>query len=154
MEITTIRKRVTIEPKYFTSKIHNHILTKLKEVISSECTEKYGFAVEVVDDLITVVENSGNTFLIEFQATTLKPEKDKKLTGKICMIFKDGIFIEVLERQKVLVSRQNLTDYVFDEISKTYTKGKKVLAEDSTITVKILNTKYKNNSYSCFGTIC
>ena len=153
METTIIRKRITLAPKYFTSKIRRHILEKLTEDTATECTETYGYVIEIIDNEVTIVENSGNTFLVEFQAKTLKPEKGKKLTGRICMVYKDGIFIEVLERQKVLISRQSLTGYIFDEITQTYTKGKKVLAEDTEATVTIVNTKYKNNAYSCFGTI-
>jgi DNA-directed RNA polymerase subunit E'/Rpb7 len=152
MKRTMIERRVELPAKNLDSNFKKHILAKIRFDTANECTKKYGYIIKVYNN-IEILENEGTIFKVRFQAKTLMPVKGEKLSGIICMVYDNGIFIEIEGKQKALVSKLNLPGYVFNDENKTFTKGKHVLKENLPATVLIKNTRYSDGKYSCFGTL-
>lgn len=149
---TIIERRVYLEPKYLDSKIHEHLLKKLRDTIVGECTKEYGHIL-TVEKITEIVTNEDTIFALKFEAITLKPEIGKIVEGKVCMLFKDGIFMKVDNKQKMLIPALTLQDYEFDEESGTYIKDKTRITIDSVIKAKITAVKYDKQNFSCVGTL-
>lgn len=149
---TIIERRLYLEPKYLDSKLHEHLLQKLRDTIVGECTKEYGHILSI-EKIIEIVSNEDTIFTLKFEAMTLKPEVGKILEGKVCMLFKDGIFMKVADRQKMLIPALTLRDYKFDEDSDSYVKDKIRITTDSIIKAKITAVKYDKQNFSCVGTL-
>ena len=73
------------------------------------------------------------------------------------MIYKDGIFINVLDKQKILIPAYTLADAYDFNLEKNSYVGKDdeddVIKEGTVLSVKITASQYNNLNFSCFGTI-
>ena len=152
---TIIERRLYLDPKYLDSKLFEHLLKKLQDTIVGECTKEYGHILSV-ENITEIVSNEDTIFTLKFEATTLKPEVGKILEGKVCMIFKDGIFMKVADKQKMLLPAHTLNDYIYDESSSTFIhekNEKNVINLNSVIKAKITAIKYDKQNFSCVGTL-
>lgn len=152
MTNVTIKRRVYLEPKYLVKNIMEHLLTTLKKNVVGECTKEYGHILSV-ERIVKIIDNQDCIFTILFEANTLKPEAGKKLTGVVCMIYKDGIFINVKEKQKMLIPALTLKDYKFDQVSRTYINGTNKIEEGDIVEALVTAARYNNKNFSCFGSI-
>jgi DNA-directed RNA polymerase subunit E'/Rpb7 len=156
MDYVTLEKRVCIDNDKLNKNIHEHILTKLKESTINDCTKEHGYILDIKkiinikDNYISNV-NCDTIFLVEFLAQTLKPEIGKKFDGQVCMVFPGGIFLNIKDKQKVLIPISTLNNYTYDLINKNFKNNKKIIKEGDTIKVEITGTKYSKQSFSCFG---
>jgi DNA-directed RNA polymerase subunit E'/Rpb7 len=156
MDYVTLEKRVCIDNDKLNKNIHEHILTKLKESTINDCTKEHGYILDIKkiinikDNYISNV-NCDTIFLVEFLAQTLKPEIGKKFDGQVCMVFPGGIFLNIKDKQKVLIPISTLNNYTYDLINKNFKNFKKIIKEGDTIKVEITGTKYSKQSFSCFG---
>jgi DNA-directed RNA polymerase subunit E'/Rpb7 len=160
MSTTIIEKRLCLDCKYLNADIKKNILEKLREITQNDCTKNYGYILNIIN-IIEIKEhkigraNCSNVFMIKFEAETLKPEVGKKLNGKIIMIYKDGIFLIIKDKQKMLIPKNLLNDYEFDDETGTY-KNKntnKIVKIDDDINVIVTASEYNKKDYSCFGSI-
>ena len=149
---TVIERRVYLEPKYLDSNLHSHLLQKLRDSIVGECTKEYGHILSITK-ITEILSNEDTVFTLRFEAKTLKPEIGKILEGKVCMIFKDGIFMKIADKQKLLIPSLSLKDYTYDEESCSYTKEKNIITLNSVIKAKITAVKYDKQNFSCVGTL-
>ena len=156
MDYVTLEKRVCIDNDKLNKNIYEHILTKIKESTVNNCTKEHGYILDIKkiinikDNYISNV-NCDTIFLVEFLAETLKPEIGKKFDGQVCMIFPGGIFLNIRDKQKVLIPISTLNKYTYDPINKNFKHDKKIIKEGDTIKVEITGTKYSKQSFSCFG---
>jgi DNA-directed RNA polymerase subunit E'/Rpb7 len=156
--MTIIEKRICVDHEYLNRDINSYIFQKIKDVTLNECTKEFGYIlsikklVKIKDNYISNV-NCDNIFTVVFDAETLKPENGKKFTGVVCMIFAGGIFLNILDKQKVLIPVSSLIDYVFKPSEKCFKKKDKTIKEGDVIDVIITGTKYSKQSFSCFGSI-
>jgi len=156
MTITVLERRICIEHQYLDSDIKIHLFAKIKEIMKNECTKDYGYILEVkrilkIEDNYISSANCGNVFTVLFEVENLKPEDGKQFKGKVCMIFGTGIFINIQNKQKVLIPITNLKDYIFNQTEKTFKKGSTVIEEGNILNVYITGTRYSNKKFSCFG---
>lgn len=151
---TTIERRIYLEPKYLDSNIMKHLLKKIQKTTSNECTKEYGHIL-TINKVIGISANVDTIFTVKFEATTLKPEPGKIFDAVVCMIYKDGIFVNIAEKQKMLIPAVTLTDYKFHEEDNVYKNAttKKTIAVDDKIRIKITATKYGNQNFSCVGSL-
>lgn len=147
-----IQRRVYLEPMYLDQNIMDHLLSKLTESTSGECTKEYGHILSV-ERVVDIVGNEDCIFTVLFEAKTLKPEAGKKLTGVVCMVYKDGIFINVAEKQKMLIPAVTLKGYKFDQVARAYVKGNKQIKEGNEVDAVVTASKYSNKNFSCFGSL-
>ena len=149
---TIITRRVYLEPRYLDQNIMDHLLVKITEMTFGECTKEYGHIISV-ERIIEIVNNEDTIFTVRFEAETLKPETGNKYTGVVCMVYKDGIFINVAEKQKMLIPSITLRGYTFEDVSGSYTKGNKRIKEGDEIKVVVTAVKYNKQSFSCVGSL-
>lgn len=162
MDTTIIEKRICLESRFLDSNYEQHLLNKANQDTKNECSQKYGFIIRIVkidkilDHEINRV-NADNVFTVKFEAETLKPEPDKIFRGSVCMVYKDGIFINVLNKQKILIPAYVLADnYSFNEEKNLYISNNDpddIIKEGTILNVKITASQYNNLNFSCFGTI-
>lgn len=162
MNTSTIEKRICLQSQYLDSNYEDHLLNKANEDTINECTQKYGHIirilkiVKILDHEINRV-NADNVFTIQFEAETLKPEPNDIIRGSVCMVYKDGVFVNVMDKQKILIPAFTLTnDYDFNEDTMMYI-GKddedNIIQEGTIVNVKVTAAQYNNLTFSCFGTI-
>lgn len=162
MDTTIIEKRICLESRFLDSNYEQHLLNKANQDTKNECSQKYGFIIrlikihKILDHEINRV-NADNVFTVKFEAETLKPEPDKIFRGSVCMVYKDGIFINVLNKQKILIPAYVLTDnYSFNNEKNLYIGNNDpddIIKEGTILDVKITASQYNNLNFSCFGTI-
>lgn len=149
---TVIERRLYLEPKYLDSELETHLLHKLRDTVVGECTKEYGHILSI-EKITEIVSNEDTIFTLRFEALTLKPEVGKILEGKVCMIFRDGIFMKVADKQKMLIPSLTLKDYTYNEDNCSYTNGKNVIKIDTVIKGKVTALKYDKQNFSCVGTL-
>jgi DNA-directed RNA polymerase subunit E'/Rpb7 len=155
--IIKLRKKISIESQYLDSNIIENILKKLKNITNNECSKEYGYfinikkIINIMDNYIS--SNCENIFNVEFEAEILKPEIGKKYEGKVCMLFGGGIFLNVLNRLKILIPLSSIPDYEYNQLKNNFTnkKNEKVINLNDDLKVIISGTKYSKQSFSCFG---
>lgn len=155
--IIKLQKKITIESQYLDSNIKENILKKLKIITNNECSKEYGYYINIIkinnilDNYIS--SNCENIFIVEFDAEILKPEIGKKYEGKVCMLFGGGIFLNVLNRLKILIPLSTITDYEYNPLKNNFTNKKngKVIILNDDLKVIISGTKYSKQNFSCFG---
>lgn len=147
-----IQKRVYLEPKYLDQNIMKHLLHKITKETSGECTKEYGHILSV-KKIIEIVDNKDTVFTVKFEAETLKPDINSNFTGIVCMVYKDGLFVNVAQKQKMLIPSSTLNGYIFDELSSSYVKEKQKIKEGDEIQVIVTAVKYNKQSFSCVGTL-
>jgi DNA-directed RNA polymerase subunit E'/Rpb7 len=160
MQTVILNKRICLHSKFLDQNIMRHILEKLSELADGTCSQEYGYIlrikkiIEILDHEIGRADIE-NIFNVRFEADILKPEKGLEMNGKVCMIYKDGIFINIMDKQKMLIPKNKLTDYDFLDSDNTYKHKttKKTINIGDNITAVVTVTGYNNQSYSCFGCI-
>jgi DNA-directed RNA polymerase subunit E'/Rpb7 len=155
MQTITITKRVTIRPEKLTKKIKKHIIKQLEIDTENECSKMYGYILKIYN-IEKIIFNEDTVLLVEFLAKTLKPEVNKVLETVVYKIYKDGIFVDILNKQKILIPSINITDFEFNEENSTYihiSDKNKEIKENDLLNVKIDAVKYNNGKFSCFGSL-
>ena len=162
MEKITIQKQVCIEPKYMDSNIMDHIVNELTRTSCKECTKDYGYIMKI-NRIIKIIDNyinmdSNIVFDIKFEASCLNPKPDRILTGKVCMVFPDGVFIEVMKKMQILIPKQNINGYSFNKKTNSFVKdgtedNPVSISEGKQFRVKITASQYNNQRFSVFGNI-
>jgi len=156
MDSIVMERRICIDSEYLNSDLYKHIINKLKENITNECTKDNGYVldikklIKIKDSYISNV-NCDNIFIVEFLAETLKPEIGKIFDGDVCMIFPGGIFLNIKCKQKVLIPVATLNKYTYDPVNKVFKKDNKNIKDGDTLKVEITGVKYSKQSFSCFG---
>ena len=159
IETIIIEKKICLNSKYLNSNIYKHLLDTLINITSEMCTQD-GYILKInriVDILNHTIgrTNNDNIFNIKFEADIFKPQKNMKVTGNVCMIYKDGIFINIIDKQKMLIPTNNLKEYEYIEKSNIYKhkNTKNIITIGDNIKCIIKAVGYINKSYSCFGEI-
>jgi len=156
--ITTIERRVCIEPQFLDSNIMQHLFDKLKRSVQNECTKEYGYIIKV-ESIIEISDNwisSANSdivFNVVFEAETLKPEIGLQLQGNVCMIFPNGILLDIQNKLKFLVPLESLKGYELNSVGMCYEKGGTKINKGDELTVEVVEIKYKDRSFMCFGNL-
>jgi DNA-directed RNA polymerase subunit E'/Rpb7 len=85
-----IQRRVCLEPRFLDSNIRQHILDKVSEDVSEECTQKNGYILNV-SRIVRIISSEGAIFIVELEAETFKPIGGAEVEGTVCMVYQDGI---------------------------------------------------------------
>jgi DNA-directed RNA polymerase subunit E'/Rpb7 len=158
MNIAKLEKRILLESKYLSSDINKHICNNLIKITENECSKDYGYIIEIVK-IIDIKEheigrvNFDNIFTVLFEAKILNPLPGSEFEAIVCLIYKDGIFVNIHNKQKMLIPRKNIEEYDFLEDKNRYeTKTSQIRLNDK-VKVKITASQYRKKSFSCFGTL-
>lgn len=147
-----IERRVYLNPKYLDQNIMEHLLSKIREDTFGECTKDHGHILSV-KRIVSILHNEDTVFTVRFEAETLCPKAGDKLSGIVCMLYKDGILFNISNRQKMLIPSINLSGYEFDEISRSYYNGNRKIKEGDEIQAIVIAVRYDKKSFSCFGSL-
>ena len=152
-----IQKKVYLKYEYLDKNYKNNILTNLIEITKNLCNKEHGYILKI-NKIIKIKENNITSngeleFLLDFEADTLYPEKDKIFEGNVCMIFSAGIFVNIKDIFKILIPLNELKNYVYDNTENKFVKDNKIIKVGDIIKVIIIDTKYSKKSFSCFGKI-
>lgn len=159
MPLTIIERRICLESKFLDQNIIAHLLSKIQSSTTTDCIKDYGYILDVkrIVKILTheiCRANTDNVFTVQFEAQTLRPEINSIMTGKVCMVYKDGIFITVCDKQKILIPKINLKEYTFDESVPCYKNSEgHIIKNGDEITVVIIAVQYSKKNYSCFGSL-
>jgi DNA-directed RNA polymerase subunit E'/Rpb7 len=150
---TIIEQQVYLEPKYLNYNLETHLLEKLRASIIGICDSENGYILSV-NKIIKVKDNkisqtSSCIFTVKYSAGTLKPEIGKILIGKICMLFGNGIFIDVNGKMKVLIPSSTFDNFTFE--NNVFKIGNLILKEGDEITTEITMFKYDKKNFNCIG---
>ena len=153
-----IEKKISLESKYLNSNIKKHIFDTTKQLLFSNCSKEHGHIIDVIK-LVEIMDheidraNCSNIFTVKIEIENIKPEVGAVMTGNVCMLYKDGIFIEIIKgKQKMLIPKLYLKDYTFNDTIPCY-EGEKTIKEGDTISAKITACQYNNKTFNCFGSI-
>jgi DNA-directed RNA polymerase subunit E'/Rpb7 len=153
-----IEKRIVLAQQYLNSNYMEHLFNRLKNTVCVDCTEEHGHIIDV-KKIVQILNhkidrtNSDIIFNIKFLATTFKPVAGKIIEGIVCMVYKDGIFITIMDRQKMLIPSVLLKGYTFDEKLLSYSNGMETIMMGNTIQGKVTAIKYNKKNFSCFGSL-
>jgi DNA-directed RNA polymerase subunit E'/Rpb7 len=154
--IQIIKQKVSIDAMYLDKDIEDHILLKLKKTMEGICTFDNGYII-TVNKIINVGSNtigSANSLIIfdiTYEANTLRPEKGVVLSGKVCMVFKHGIFVDICGKMKVLVPSNFIEGYEYQQDSNSFTFLESIIKNDVEVSVDIVDMKYDKKQFSCIG---
>lgn len=151
METITMRKRISMEPRYLDQNLMWNLYSKIAKKTIGECTKENGYILAVTK-IIQVLDNKEHVFNVEFEAEAFKPEKGKEVSGKICMLSRNGIFVEVFNIQKILLPASDIDGYTYDGKDMCLV-GDDSIAVGDAIDVVIQDIQYDKTVFSCIGTI-
>ena len=158
MSLVTIDKSICLESKFLDNNFSRHIFNKLKKISEQECSKEYGYII-AVHKIISILNheigraNTDNVFVIRFEALTLKPEPGKTLVGKVCMLYKDGIFITIMGKQRMLIPKSYLTKFKFNESDCCYENADRIIRDKDEISAIVVGVQYNKQNFSCFGSL-
>jgi DNA-directed RNA polymerase subunit E'/Rpb7 len=161
-----IEKRVCIRPEFLDSNVMKYIEKKVHENYINDCTKDIGY-ITSIKKIVKIKDNylsnscSDIVFEVIIDVENIKPEVGSIFKGNVCMIFQDGILVNIQNIMKVLIPLSSLKDYnlignqfVLNkekyDINNKYVKIK--LKDD--VKVKIIGSKYTRKNYACFGELC
>ena len=148
--ITIIKKRVYLNPQYLDEYMMDHLLEKIRELYVGECSKEDGHIISVIR-IIKILDNEDTIFTVLFEAETLMPSVGTILEGTVCMLYKDGIFTQVSEKQKMLIPNLSVKGYTYDETLHIYSNGKKEIKEGDKIQAVVTASQYNKKNFSCIG---
>lgn len=145
--------KIYIEPRFFDSKIKQHIIDKVKEQTFHTCIDEIGYVMNV-DKINTIKNIHSNLFIVNSDLVVFKPEKDTVYDTLVCMTFKEGVFVEINGIQKVLIPTSSIKDR-YDYTDKLFIckDTKKIIDNNTKLKVKLTAIKYYNNKFNCIGQI-
>ena len=152
MSLTKIKRRISLDAKFFDQNIYSHLLTKLSHDTAEECTNEHGYIIHV-HNILEIITSEDTIFTVIFEAETFKPERGKKVKGNVCMIYRDGIFITIKDKQKMLIPTSVLIGYEYDEDSHCFINEERRIENGDMINAIVTASKYNNKKFSCFGSL-
>lgn len=157
--IKIINQKVSIEAMYLDSDIEYHLLAKLKRIMKDKCTADDGYFINI--NKITcigdnTIENANSLVICDviYEAEVLKPTKGQILSGKVCMVFQHGIFVDIYGKMKVLVPSTSMNNYTYNESDNNFTSPlllEKTIENGVDIDINIVDIKYEKKQFSCIG---
>jgi DNA-directed RNA polymerase subunit E'/Rpb7 len=142
--IITINCEIDLPSVYLNKNIYTHLLNKIRSMYQNRCEQKYGYIKEIYDDFtidnnrISTTEGNYVIYTVSFRAETIKPEIGDVYKGKIITVYSKAVIVEVVKNFKIVVAMIN--------------ENTKLKVGD-TVKVELVNRIFKNENFSCIGTL-
>ena len=158
MTTTVIERRICIDPQFLDSNILQHLFDKVVTSTYNECSKEYGYIINIkkiigIKDNWISTANSDIVFTVVFEAITLKPEIDSQFIGEVCLVFPNGVLLDVQNKLKFLIPLSSLIGYELNREGMYYEKDDKKIEKGDKLLVKVAEIQYKNKVFMCFGSI-
>lgn len=150
-----INQKIQIEPKFLDKNFKFHLFDKLKKTMIGKCTLDYGYIIKI-NKIIKIGDNyispvdSLVIFDVIYEAEVLKPEINQELLGKVCMVFKHGIFVDICGIMKVLIPVSSMKSYTFNKSSFNHNNGVEI-SVGTLVKIIIVMIKYEKKNFNCIG---
>ena len=156
METITLTRSICLPSRHLDQNIQDHLLQILTEKVTNECNKKVGHIISIIGInriLNHKIErvNLNNIFTLEFQATTLNPKVGAEVLGTVCMLYKDGIFLNIKSIQKMLIPATSINSYEYNDSTKSYDSSESSIQMGDIVKAIITASQYNNHSFSCLG---
>ena len=158
--IVTISQNVSLDFKYLDNNIQQHLLNKLKNSMINTCSMSNGYILDIIEIIninsnLVSTANTKTVFNIIYTAETLNPQKGQVIEGTVCMVFDNGIFVNHLDKLKILVPKSSLNgeDLHFNGESKSFEGDESTIEVGSNVSVKLSMIKYEEKEFKCIGEI-
>jgi DNA-directed RNA polymerase subunit E'/Rpb7 len=156
MSRITIEKKICLEPNMLDENITNHLLDKIKLDYLKKCDQEHGYITKIYDkihilDNIISSSSIGVFFRVRFTVKAHKPQVNSEYDGKVCMVFQNGIFVEVFEKMKVLIPNNKMGKYKYNK--NIYKDGNKTISVGDEVKIKIDMIKYEKQNFNCIGSL-
>ena len=154
MEEKILVEKIILESKYINKDIKNNIQNKI-EKLKGECTEKYGYIIEIIEIIEImdnkILNNTGDILItVKFKGKILKPKIDMELNAKINMVFNHGIFCEYINLP-ILIPYTKLKDFEYQD--KKFVKGDHVFKIGDNINIVLTDIRYHKKKFNCIASL-
>lgn len=158
MSRITVDKKIFLEPKYLDSKLVSHIYKILQEQMVGKCDQNYGYILKIYESIniignVVASASSGAFFNVRFDIKTLKPKIGGVYQGTVCMVFQEGIFVEVANKMKILIRIDKMGEYKYSKSKNLFKKNDKTISKDDTVEILIEMIKYEKQNFNCIGSL-
>jgi hypothetical protein len=158
MSRITIDKKIFVEPKYLDSKILSHIYKMLQEQMVGKCDQNYGYILKIYESInilgnIVASASSGAFFNVRFDIKTLKPKIGCLYKGIVCMIFPEGIFVEVSNKMKILIRIDKMNGFKYNKNKNLFKKNEQTISKDDVVEIIIEMIKFEKQNFNCIGSL-
>ena len=125
---------------------------------TNECTHEYGYilSIESLEDIVSHEigrANGDNVFTLQFKALAFNPVVGKEVVGEVFHVFAIGIFVNVMDKQKILIPVTALANYVYNEMDGKYEGEKDEISVGDKLKVVITDSQYNSGGFSCLGVL-
>lgn len=170
MNKVIIKDSVVIKNFYGIDNFDDEIIKIMSKKYKNNCSKKDGYVISV-DKLVKVLSskissiNCNLIFDVKVEMSTLLPKVNDVYTGTVCLVFEKGIFLDIDNVFKALISYESLNkdNYTFNSIYENFTnKDKDAIYVGSVLKIRLKGVKYSkitkvNNVsktvFNCFGDI-
>lgn len=154
MSKVVIQKNICIDPEYLNENILDNIHKKICEKFLNKCDQEHGYIIKIyprIEIVKNVISNtsSGVFFTVKFGIKCLKPVLGNKYKGIVCMVFPNGIFVEVEEKLKILIPNNKMKKYKY--INDIYTDNKEKICQGVEVELEIEMIRYEKQNFNCIG---
>lgn len=154
-----LTRQISMRPEELSGNIKNNIKNKLENIIKfGECSYDNGFMLEIkriINYNNNYISNATNmiVFTVVFEAITLNPKIGSIMEGKVISVHSSGVFVEIKERIKVLISESNMNGMLYDCAKSIYESKNESIKKGDVLKIKITDIRYQNKKISCIGTL-
>ena len=158
MSRVVIEKKICLEPQYLNERLLDYLRERLQKEVLNRSDQVYGYITKIYDK-IEVVENSissagtGVFFTVRFTAKAFRPAIGNVYKGKLCMTFPQGIFVEIMEKIKVLIPEANMGLFKYNKTTSSFKNGSVSLKQGDVLSVQLSLVKYERHNFNCIGNL-
>lgn len=146
--VRKMQERVAMEPKYLGKKLNEIVRKKLLSEVEGKCTTECGYIISIIsiDNLYTTEidqETGCATFLAEYSALTLLPEKNEVVNAVVHEINKMGIFC-FIGPLSIFISMHQISGQLIEAgegSSIVQSDGISPIMKDSVVRVRLIGLK-------------
>lgn len=159
MQRITIIEDVCVEASSLDERVSDHIYEKLVSKFQGHCDQKYGHVIQVCKNVrilsnVISTTSSGVFFKVRVSMDTLNPKAGGTYQGKVCMIFKEGIFVELFGKVKVLIPSGVIPEFKYNKTTSCFERSRGVSIKIGDEVEVVLDTvKYERKNFICLGSL-
>ena len=154
--IREIETKIILNNCYLDNNYKDHILEKLKKTLENNCNKEYGYILEVID-LVKIIDNiidntnSFPVFTVTCKIECLKPKIGDIYDGNVCMVFENGIFVDIKNKIKTLIPTIHLKDFEYNSDEKSFKNDNITIDINSEVKIELTSIKYEKKQFICIG---
>lgn len=154
--IKEIQTRVILNNCYLDNNYKSHILKKLKKTLENNCNKEYGYILEVID-IVNIIDNiidntnSFPVFTVVCNIECLKPKIGDIYQGNVCMIFENGVFVDIKNKIKALIPTIHLKDIEYNSDENLFENDNITIDMNSEVKIELTSIKYEKKQFICIG---